>query len=119
MNGNIFFVSRLKHEPGRFIVMPMVGPDRLYGLVAPEQTFRGSEAEIQRYLADKGLPPSQIQSLIELANDSPEMDAPEYVEGGSQRAFLEGTARDVAAPRRAEKLRSRSRKRRALASPPR
>jgi len=49
------------------------------GVVPPWQTFRGTEEETRQYLADRGQFSSQIQRLIELANDSPEINAPECI----------------------------------------
>jgi hypothetical protein len=48
-------------------------------VVPPWQTFRGTEEETRQYLADRGQFSSQIQRLIELANDSPEINAPECI----------------------------------------
>jgi hypothetical protein len=88
MSESTFLVMRARgpgREPprGRFIVMPWPGSDPLssppFGLVPPEQTFRGTEEETRRYLADRGQSSSQIQRLVELANDSPEFNAPECV----------------------------------------
>jgi hypothetical protein len=84
MNGNTFLVLRLTHEPGKFIVTPWPSPDPPSGLVppglvSPEQTFRGTKEETRQFLADKGQSSLQIQTLIDRAQNSPEINAPEYI----------------------------------------
>jgi hypothetical protein len=90
MSENTFLVMRAREpgrEPptGRLIVTPWPSADPPsdppFGTVPPEQTFRGTEEETRKYLADRGQCSSQIQRLIELANDSPEINAPERIVG--------------------------------------
>jgi hypothetical protein len=75
MSENTFLVMRLSNEPGKFIVMPQPSPDPSsgppFGLVPGEQTFRGTEEETRRFLADKGQSSLQIQMLIDRAKDNP------------------------------------------------
>ena len=88
MRENTFLVIRIiepGREPprGRFMVTPWPSSDPPSnpppGVVPPWQTFRGTEEETRQYLADRGQFSSQIQRLIELANDSPEINAPECI----------------------------------------
>jgi hypothetical protein len=90
MGENTFLVLRLvepgrEPERGRFIVMPWPSSERPsqppWGLIPPEQTFRGTESEIRQYLADKGQPPAEIRRLVESANSAPEINAPEHLLG--------------------------------------
>jgi hypothetical protein len=83
MDENTFLVVRLANQPGKFLVTPWPssnppsGP--VPGLVSSDQTFRGTEEETRQYLSDKGLSASQIQTLIDRAKNSPEINAPEYL----------------------------------------
>ncbi|MGA2039869.1 MAG: hypothetical protein ABSH42_11370 [Bryobacteraceae bacterium] len=83
MSDNTFLVMRLSNEPGKFIVMPQPSPDPPsgppFGLVPGEQTFRGTEEETRRFLADKRQSSLQIQTLIDRAKGSPEINAPEFI----------------------------------------
>ena len=88
MGENKFLVVRVREpgrEPprGRFMVTPWPSSDPPsnppFGTVPLEQTFRGTEEETRQYLADRGQCPSHIQRLIELAKDSPEINAPECI----------------------------------------
>ena len=83
MSDMLFNVLRLSNEPGKFIVTPWPSCDPPsgppFGLVAPEQTFRGTEEETREFLADKGQSPLQIRMMVDLAKDSPAINAPEYI----------------------------------------
>jgi hypothetical protein len=83
MNENTFLVRRLTNAPGKFIVAPWPSSEPpsgpVPGLVPPEQTFRGTEEETRQFLADKGQSSLQIQTLIHGAQNSPEINVPEYI----------------------------------------
>ena len=77
-----FKVQRLSNEPGKYIVTPWLAEPKTeppFGLISPAQAFCGSEEEARQYLAGKEQSASQIQSLIKRANDTPEINAPEYI----------------------------------------
>jgi hypothetical protein len=83
MSENTFVVLRLSNEPGKFIVTPWPSPvppsDPPFGLVSSEQVSRGTEEQTRKFLAEKGQASWQIQTLIERAKHSPEINAPEYI----------------------------------------
>ncbi|HEY3840110.1 MAG TPA: hypothetical protein VGL72_26240 [Bryobacteraceae bacterium] len=83
MDENTFAVVRLANEPGNFIVTPWPSFDPpsgpVPGLVSREQTFRGSEEETRQFLAGEGQSSFQIKTLIDRAQDSPEISVPECI----------------------------------------
>jgi len=83
MDETTFLVLRLSNEAGKFIVTPWPSSEPPseppFGLIPPSQTFRGTEEETRGFLADKGQSALQIETLIDRAKDSPEINAPEYI----------------------------------------